>query len=66
MPLEHIQLSVKIIDYAKQVLKNRMNPNIYITPVSYTHLQELLSGAVQAGDTVMVGCRRDQIIVTKE
>ncbi|MFR8549171.1 MAG: ATP-dependent Clp protease ATP-binding subunit [Lachnospiraceae bacterium] len=28
--------------------------------------QELLSGAVQAGDTVMVGCRRDQIIVTKE
>lgn len=31
MPLEHIQISVKIIDYAKQVLKNRMNPNIYIT-----------------------------------
>lgn len=31
MPLEHIQISVEIIDYAKSVLKRRMNPNIYIT-----------------------------------
>lgn len=31
MPLEHIQTSVEIIEYAKSVLKKRMNPNIYIT-----------------------------------
>lgn len=31
MPLEHIQISVEIIDYAKSILKKRMNPNIYIT-----------------------------------
>ena len=31
MPLEHIQTSVEIIDYAKSVLKRRINQNIYIT-----------------------------------
>lgn len=31
MPMEHIQISVEVIDYAKSILKNRMNPNIYIT-----------------------------------
>lgn len=31
MPLEHIQISVEIIDYAKSILKKGMNPNIYIT-----------------------------------
>ena len=31
MPMEHIEISVEIIEYAKSVLKNRLNPNIYIT-----------------------------------
>lgn len=31
MPMEHIEISVEIIEYAKNVLKKRMNPNIYIT-----------------------------------
>lgn len=31
MPLEHIQIAVEIIDYAKSVLKCDMNPNVYIT-----------------------------------
>ena len=46
MPLEHIQLSVKIIDYAKQVLKNRMNPNIYITLTDHIDfvIQRIRSG----------------------
>lgn len=31
MPMEHIEISVEIIEYAKGILKNRLNPNIYIT-----------------------------------
>lgn len=31
MPMEHIEISVEIIEYAKSVLNKRMNPNIYIT-----------------------------------
>ncbi len=31
MPLEHIQISVEIIEYAKSVINKRMNPNVYIT-----------------------------------
>ena len=31
LPLEHLQVSADIIDYAKQVMKGRLNPNIYIT-----------------------------------
>lgn len=31
MPMEHIEISVEIIEYAKSILKNRLNPNIYIT-----------------------------------
>lgn len=31
MPMEHIKISVEIIDYAKSVLKKKLNPNIYIT-----------------------------------
>ncbi len=31
MPMEHIRTSVEIVDYAKSVLKKRINPNIYIT-----------------------------------
>lgn len=31
MPMEHIEISVEIIEYAKSVINKRMNPNIYIT-----------------------------------
>lgn len=31
MPMEHIEISVEIIEYAMGILKNRLNPNIYIT-----------------------------------
>lgn len=31
MPLEHIQVSNDIITYASEVLKSKLNPNIYIT-----------------------------------
>lgn len=31
MPMKHIEISVEVIEYAKSVLKKRMNPNIYIT-----------------------------------
>lgn len=31
LPLEHLQVSADIIDYAKQVMKGRLNPSIYIT-----------------------------------
>lgn len=31
LPLEHLQASSDIIDYAKQVMKGRLNQNIYIT-----------------------------------
>lgn len=31
MPMEHIEITVKIIDYAKSIMNKRMNPNIYIT-----------------------------------
>lgn len=31
LPLEHLQISTDIIDYAKQVMKGRLNQNIYIT-----------------------------------
>lgn len=31
LPLEHLQVSTDIIDYAKQVMKGRLNQNIYIT-----------------------------------
>lgn len=31
LPLEHLQVSTDIIDYAKQVMKGRLNPSIYIT-----------------------------------
>lgn len=31
LPLEHLQVSADIIDYAKQVMKGRLSPGIYIT-----------------------------------
>lgn len=31
MPLQHIQISSEVIDYAKNVIKRRLNQNIYIT-----------------------------------
>lgn len=31
MPMEHIEISIEIIEYAKSILKKRLNPNIYIT-----------------------------------
>ncbi len=31
MPMEHIQISVEIIEYAKSVINKKMNPNVYIT-----------------------------------
>lgn len=31
MPLEHLKLSAEIIDYAKSVMRQRLNQNIYIT-----------------------------------
>ena len=31
MPMEHIEISIEIIEYAKSVINKRMNPNIYIT-----------------------------------
>lgn len=31
MPIEHLETSVEIIDYAKRIIQQKMNPNIYIT-----------------------------------
>ena len=31
LPLEHIQVSTEIINYAKEVLNKKLNQNIYIT-----------------------------------
>ena len=31
MPMEHLETSVEIIEYAKGIIQQKMNPNIYIT-----------------------------------
>ena len=31
MPMEHLETSVEIIEYAKRIIQQKMNPNIYIT-----------------------------------
>lgn len=31
MPLEHLEISVEIIEYTKGIIRKKMNPNIYIT-----------------------------------
>lgn len=31
MPMEHFEISIEIIEYAKSVINKKMNPNIYIT-----------------------------------
>ena len=38
LPLEHIEVTNRIIAYARKILGKRLNHSIYITPVSYTHL----------------------------